>query len=68
MYAECAKVDANTYTGPLWKFAQGQCFDCSYLAGPKVQQEMGDVTITFQDDRSAVISALGITKVVEKVE
>ena len=68
MYAECTKVDANTYSGPLWNFAQGQCFDCPYTAGPKVQQQVGDITITFQDDTTAILEALGIVKIIEKVE
>lgn len=68
MYSDGQMTDTNHYIGPLWKFAQGQCFNCPYIAGPKVQQQMGDITITFQDDTTAIMNAMGITKIFEKVE
>ena len=68
MYSDGEMTDASNYTGKLWKFSQGQCFDCPYVAGPEVQQDMGDVTITFHSETSATMSALGVVKNIERVD
>ena len=67
MYSEGVMTSASHYTGPLWQFANGQCFDCPYTP-PTVQNTVGTISITFLSETSAIINALGITKVVEKVE
>ena len=67
MYSEGTMTDANHYTGPLWQFGGGQCFDCPYTDYTE-QNTMGTISITFNDDTSAIIDALGITKYVEKVD
>ena len=68
LYSQNVMTDADHYSGPLWRYGQGQCFDCPYIAGPGVQQEIDTITITFHDETSATISALGITKFIEKVD
>ena len=67
LYSDGEMTDANHFSGDLYKFGHGQCFNCPYTA-PTVQQKAGDITILFHDETSATISALGITKYIEKVE
>lgn len=67
LYSEGAMTDADHYSGPLWQFKNGQCFDCPYTP-PTVQTTVGTMSITFQTDTTATIDALGVTKNVEKVD
>ena len=67
LYSENKMTDSNHYVGDLYKFGQGQCFGCPYTP-PKVQNFVGAITITFQTDTTAEITAFGITQNVEKVD
>jgi hypothetical protein len=59
-------TDGNHFTGQLYKFTNGQCFTCPYTM-PPISEIVGDISITFNSEVSVTITALGVTRDVQRL-
>jgi hypothetical protein len=53
-------ADAAHYTGPMWKYKNGQCIGCPY-SPPDGPQTIGTLSLTFYDNTHATLTCLGGT-------
>jgi hypothetical protein len=58
-------TDANHYTGPMWKYRNGQCIGCPYQA-PDPPETIGTLSITFQSDHTATLTCPGVNLSLER--
>jgi hypothetical protein len=57
-------TDATHYTGPMWRYKNGQCIGCPYTP-PDAPETIGTLSLTFQDSTHATLTCMGGTVTVK---
>lgn len=65
LFSSGLMTDKDHYHGELLQYTGGSCFNCPY-AEPKTQQSVGDISIEFISDTTAVLEAFDFSKVIQK--
>ena len=65
LFSDGKMSSATTYSGILYRFGGGSCFDCPY-SPPTSQTNEGTISITFTSNTTATLNAFGINKNIQR--